>query len=147
MKLTNHLISVAVVLTAMSVASRSEAASNCLSLELSAPSPMCAGQLAAVGVSVTNSCPTPLVVSAQFSVDDQSLPVRAQFTIAGDSTRTKSMSIPVPASASAATHTLTVSLTDRAGDDVSQTIDLSVASCAAPGSGSGMPIGRRPSRF
>lgn len=132
MKLPNYLMGMAVVLTAVAAASPSEAASNCLSLSVNTPSPMCAGQLAAVSASVTNSCSTPLRVSAQFTVDGQSLPVRAQFAIGGDSTRTKAMSIPVPASASAATHTLTVSLTDPSGDNVSETIDLSVASCSTP---------------
>jgi len=125
------LISMSTVVMAFAAASPSEAASSCLSLDLSAPTPMCAGQDAVLTATVTNSCSNQAKVSAQVTLDNQPVPVRSGFTVGGDSTMSKSIDFPVANSVSAGAHTVTVSLTDPAGDSASATIDVSIETCAA----------------
>lgn len=130
MKRIHGLASTAAILSALFVAGSAYAASDCLELQLTAPSSVCAGGSASITASVTNSCSTRLQVNADFTLDGQSVPVKAHFGVAADSTLSKTMSLPIPATATAGSHTLTVTLSDAAGDTTSASVDLSVASCS-----------------
>lgn len=143
MRIKHSLLTMAAVAAALVVGLPSKAASDCLSLQLTPPASLCAGQPAAITASVTNSCSSRMLVTASFNLDGQTLPVTVGFAVAGDSTRTKSFPISIPGSASNSSHVLTVTLTDSAGGSTSATVDLSVSTCAGPTSGSGLTGGDR----
>ncbi len=104
-------------------------AASCLSLELNAPVPMCAGQTSMVSATVTNSCSNRMSATAQLAIDGQTLPFEIAFAVPANSSRTRGIGVPVPASATPTSHTLTITLTDSAGDESSATIDLSISNC------------------
>lgn len=132
MKKNSCLMSIGALVAACLFAGPAAAASDCLQLQLDAPAPLCAGQPGSLTATVTNSCASRERVQAGFTLDEQALPAKASFTVAGDATLSKTFTIPVPASATTGTHSLTVTLTDRSGDTATASVDLDVASCSAP---------------
>ena len=146
MRIKQSLFTMAAVVAALVVGLPSKAASDCISLTLTPPASLCAGQPASITASVTNACSSRMLVTASFNLDDRTLPFTVGFAIGGDSTRTKSFPISVPASATTGSHVLTVTLTDSGGGTTSQTVDLSVSSCTGATSGSSLTDRVRPLR-
>lgn len=106
-------------------------ASDCLQLDLNAPTPLCIGQTGTIDAIVNNSCTTQLRATVQLALDGQPLEPARNIRIDGDSTLTRGLTLSVPSSAAAGSHTLTVTVTESPGSTTSATTDVSVENCPA----------------
>jgi hypothetical protein len=131
MRKSQYLLRAAALAGALLTAGAASA-SDCLQLDLNAPTPLCIGQTGSIDAIVNNSCTTQLRATVQFALDGRQLEPTRNIRIDGESTLTRGLTFSVPSSAATGSHTLTVTLTESAyGGTTSSTTGVSVESCPA----------------